>query len=339
MTPLRVLAGDIGGTKTLLQLAEFEPGGTRPQRVLHAARYDSAAYPELAPLLDDFLHGITQPLHGACLAVAGPVQGDATHQFTRLTNLPWQLDSQRLAADLGLPAVRLINDFQAVGYGIEALHAAELSPLHAGTAQAHAPRVVLGAGTGLGVALLMPCHDRYEVFPTEAGHMDFAAADGLQDDLLAFLRREYGHVSWERLVSGPGLIALYRYLLARDGAADHAALLQATDAAAAIAAAPDMHARAAVDLFVRLYGAFAGNLALTCLARGGVYLAGGIATKILPHLQQGGFAHSYCDKGRMRAVVENIPVHVVTNAQVGLLGALLAAARLAMQDSTFTIQH
>lgn len=327
MTPLRVLAGDIGGTKTLLQLAEFAPGATRPQRVLREACYASGAYADLNPLLDDFLRDATQPLHGACFAVAGPVQGDAGRQTARLTNLPWQLDSQRLAADLGLPATRLINDFQAVGYGIEALDAGELLTLHARPAHTQAPRVVLGAGTGLGVALLMPCNGRYEVFPTEAGHMDFGGGDALQDGLLDFLRKTYGHVSWERVVSGAGLVNIYRYLLAREHAEDSAALLQAADPAAAIAAAQAPHAAAALALFVRLYGAIAGNLALACLARGGVYLAGGIAAKILPHLQQGSFAHSYCDKGRMRAVVENIPVHVVTNPQVGLLGAHLVAAR------------
>lgn len=329
MSLLRVLAADIGGTKTLLQLAEFTPGTARPQRVLREARYDSAAYADLVPLLQDFLRDDAGPLHGACLAVAGPVRGDATQQTATLTNLPWQLDSQYLATALGLPVVRLINDFQAVGHGIAAVSHAELIALHDRPAQPQAPRLVLGAGTGLGVALLIPCSGRYEVFPTEAGHMDFGSGDALQDGLLAFLRAEFGHVSWERLVSGPGLVNIYRYLLARDRAADNAGLLQAADPAAAIAGADDGRAAAAVALFARLYGAIAGNLALACLARGGVYLAGGIAAKILPHLQQGGFAHSYTDKGRMRPVVEDIPVHVVTNPQIGLLGALLVAARTA----------
>lgn len=327
MTSLHVIAADIGGTKTLLQLAEFKTGALRPRHVLREARYDSASYDDLAPLLADFLHGNDLPLHGACFAVAGPVRCDATYQTAKLTNLPWQLDSRRLAADLDIPTVRLINDFEAVGYGIETLHADELVTLHARPAQAHGPRVVLGAGTGLGVALLMPCNDCYAVFPTEAGHMDFGGNDAMHDGLLAFLRAEYGHVSWERVVSGPGLVNIYRYLLARDGAPANDPLLQTADPAAAIATAPDARATAALELFVHLYGAIAGNLALACLARGGVYLAGGIAARILPHLQQGNFAHSYTDKGRMRAVVENIPVHVVINPQVGLLGALLVAAR------------
>jgi glucokinase len=221
------------------------------------------------------------------------------------------------------------NDFEAIGHGIAALRPDELCTLHEAPARSRAPRVVLGAGTGLGVALLIPCADRYEVFPTEAGHIDFGGGDELQDGLLAFLRAEFGHVSWERVVSGPGLVNIYRYLLAHDGASDTTGLLLAPDPAAAIASAADARANAALALFTRLYGAIAGNLALACLARGGVYLAGGIAAKILPHLQQGGFAHSYTDKGRMRPVVEDIPVHVVTNPQIGLLGALLVAARRA----------
>ncbi|GAB4297485.1 MAG: glucokinase [Thiohalomonadaceae bacterium] len=328
MSLLRVLAADIGGTKTLLQLAEFHPGAVRPQRVLREARYASADYRDIAPLLDDFLRGDTAPLHGVCLAVAGPVQGEAPRQTARLTNLPWQLDAQRLAAHLGAP-VALCNDFEAIGHGIATLRPDDLITLHEAPAHPQAPRVVLGAGTGLGVALLMPCAERYEVFPTEAGHLDFGGGDEIQDGLLAFLRAEFGHVSWERVVSGPGLVNIYRYLLARDGANDAMGLLLTTDPAAAIANAADARANAALALFTRLYGAIAGNLALACLARGGVYLAGGIATKILPHLQRGGFAHSYTDKGRMRPVVEDIPVHVVTNPQVGLLGALLVAARRA----------
>lgn len=333
MTLLRVLAADIGGTKTWLQLAEFTAEAARPRRVLRAARHTSADHTDIIPLLDDFLRGDTAPLHGVCLAVAGPVQGAAPQQTAQLTNLPWRLDAQRLAAHLGAPVV-FCNDFEAIGHGIAALQADELVTLHAAPAQPRAPRVVLGAGTGLGVALLLPCADRYEVFPTEAGHIDFGGSDELQDGLLAFLRAEFGHVSWERVVSGPGLVNIYRYLLARDGASDTTGLLRTSDPAAAIAGAADDRAKAALALFIRLYGAIAGNLALACLARGGVYLAGGIAAKILPHLQQGGFAHSYTAKGRLRAVVEDIPVHVVTNPQVGLLGALRLAARQATRLPT-----
>ncbi len=331
MPTLRVLAGDIGGTKTLLQLAEFEAGELRPQQVLREQRFDSHAYQDLVPMLDAFLEESDLPLHGACFGVAGPVHSDDDGQTARLTNLPWHLDSRRLAADLGLPAVRLINDFQAVGYGIEALLPEESTLLHDRPARPGAPRVVLGAGTGLGVALLLPCQGRYEAFPTEGGHTDFSGNDLQQDRLLAFLRGEFGHVSWERLVSGPGLVNIYRFLLQRDGVApEQDRCLQAADPAAAIAIASQREPRAeeALDLFCELFGAVAGNLALTTLAYGGVYLAGGIAPKLLHHLQRGGFARAYLDKGRMSDLVDTMPVRIVTHPNVGMLGALLAASRL-----------
>ncbi len=324
-----VLAGDIGGTKTLLQLAEFEAGALRPRRIVRAHRFDSAAYDGLASMVREFLGDDCSPRLQACFGVAGPVAGGLQRQTAQLTNLPWQLDSVALTAELGVGTVRLVNDFAAVGYGIEALVPDDVQVLQERSPRGDTPRVVLGAGTGLGVALLLPCNDGYSIVPTEGGHTDFAPADPLQEGLLAFLRAELGHVSWERLVSGPGLVSIYRYLLSRDGA-DPAGdpLLQAPDRAAAIAGSETPRARAALDLFVSLYGAFAGNVALMTLAYGGVYLAGGIAPKLLPHLQQGTFARTFADKGRMRPVLEAMPVYVVTNPQAGLLGALLAASRL-----------
>lgn len=329
MTALLVLAGDVGGTKTLLQLAEFEPGALRPRRVVHEQRFDSGAYDGLAPMVRTFLADRAAAPAYACFGVAGPIGGNAQRQTARLTNLPWQLDSLTLAAELGLGAVRLINDFEAVGYGIEALTADELHILQDRPPRGDATRVVLGAGTGLGVALLLPCAGGYSVVPTEGGHVDFAPADPLQDGLLTFLRAELGHVSWERLVSGPGLVNIYRYLLHRTGT-DTATdpLLRAPDPAAAIATSDNPAARDALELFLSLYGAFAGNVALTTLAYGGVYLAGGIAPKLLQHLQRDTFARTFADKGRMRPVADAMPVYVVTNGQVGLLGALLAASRL-----------
>lgn len=324
-----VLGGDIGGTKTLLQLAEFAPGAARPARILHEARYDSAAWDDLAPMVRAFLADAPTPPRAACFGVAGPVAGNAATQTAHLTNLPWQLDSRRLAAALDLPAVRLINDFEAVGHGVETLAAEDLATLVAAPARAGAPRVVLGAGTGLGVALLLPCAGGYTVLPTEGGHADLAPADAQQAALLAFLQAELGHVSWERVLSGPGLANLYRFLLRQQGEETTAdPLLVQPDPAAAIAAADTALAEAAVEMFMAFYGACAGNLALTCLAYGGVYLAGGIAPKLLPRLQRGTFARTYTDKGRMSALVRAMPVHVITHPQVGLRGALLAASRL-----------
>ncbi len=332
---MRVLAGDIGGTKTLLRLAEVDPRQPHGVRLLAESRFESAAYRDLTDMVQEFLgaNGRGEGLHAACFGVAGPVLGDGQRQQAQLTNLPWRLDSQQLAADLQLPAVRLINDFQAMGYGIEALGPDDLVPLQTAPIDPQAPRVVLGAGTGLGVALLIPTAAHYEVYPTEGGHTDFAPRDGQQEALLHHLRPLFGRVSYERIVSGPGLVAIYRFLLDQAGAAQQTdPLLAAADPAAAIShqaiVAADSRAAAALHLFVTIYGAFAGDLALTTLARGGVFVAGGIAPKIIDRLRNGEFISNFRDKGRMRPLVEQMSVQVVINQQTGLLGATLAASRL-----------
>lgn len=327
MQPRHVLAADIGGTKTLLRLARLAPDDTHTLYTVHQANYASAAYADFTLLLEDFLAGCGARPDTIGLAIAGPVNGQAPRQHARLTNLPWQLDSAQLARHFSA-RVLFINDFQAIGHGIPLLESARLTTLHAATRQAGAPAVVLGAGTGLGVALLLPCDGQYVVLPTEAGHMDFAPGNALQDGLLAFLRRELGHVSWERVLSGPGLANMYRYLLSCNADADEENLLAQADPPAAIAGSMSPLARSAMEQFVQIYGAMAGNLALACLARGGVYLAGGIAAKILPQLAQGGFVSAYLNKGRMQKVVADIPVHVVTDPEVGLLGALALASRI-----------
>lgn len=328
-TPRRVLTGDVGGTKTLLRLAELD--GTAAGRTLAEARHASADFDDLEPMLRGFLETVPGRVDAACLAVAGPVEGGDDGQQTRLTNLPWRLDSGRLAAALGIPRLRLINDFQAVGYGIEALGPGDRLALRDRPARRQWPRVVLGAGTGLGVALLFWSGAHYEALATEAGHADFAPTDERQEALLRHLRRQHGRVSWERVVSGPGLAAIYRFLLEEaggDAAADP--VLAAADPAAAVSqrADTDPLAGAALDLFLAAYGAVAGNLALTCLAYGGVYIAGGIAPRLLPRLQQGPFLAAFTAKGRMAPLLEAMPVHVVTEPKVGLLGAAVAAGRL-----------
>ena len=329
----RFLAGDIGGTKTLLRLSE-EAADNPAGRCLQEARYDSTAFDDLAPMVEAFLAEAGEPAPaGACFGVAGPVQGDDRHQRARLTNLPWQLDSDHLAQATGIGRVRLVNDFQAVGYGVEALEAGDLAPLQGGTATPEAPRLVLGAGTGLGVGLLFWQGDHYEAYPSEAGHLDFAATDERQVRLWRFLARHYGRVSYERVVSGPGLAGIYRFLLEEDGQPGEAdPVLGAADPAAAVSeralTAGETRANAALDLFCQVYGAVAGNLALACLADGGVYIAGGIAPRILPRLQAGGFLRAFTDKGRMGRLLEAMPVHVITQPKVGLLGAAAAAGRL-----------
>ncbi len=331
---MRVLAGDIGGTKTLLEVADV---GVSARHVVAQGRYPSAAYDGLLPMVREFLGtagaGAGSSLYGACFGVAGPIVDIGTGQCARLTNLPWEVDTAVLAHGLGIERVRLINDFQAVGYGIEALVSGDLDVLQEGSELSQAPRAVIGAGTGLGVGILVWQSDHYEALPTEGGHADFAPTNALQMDLLRSLMDRFGRVSYERLLSGPGLVNIYSFLCASAGdTAGLQAVLQAQDPAATIthAAQEDSDALSvrALDMFAAIYGAQAGNLALTCLARGGVYLAGGIAPKIINALKGTGFLRAFNDKGRMTVLTSAMPVRVVMNPEVGIIGAALAAGRL-----------
>lgn len=329
-----VLAGDIGGTKTLLQLAEFR-GQTC--RAVFERRFDSHAHRDFSTVVREFLQAARAasdtliPIHSACFGVAGPIQG----QTAKITNLPWQIDAGAIGAEFGIGRVRLINDFAAVGYGIETLGGADLVTLQAGQPQPGGVRAVIGAGTGLGMGMLVWRDDRYEALPSEGGHVDFAPTGEEQIALLRHLKPLYGRVSCERVVSGPGLVKIYEFLRDAGGVAESPELrraMQAGDAAAAIAesalADRDALAVRALDQFIFIYGAVAGNLALTLLAEGGVYIAGGIAPKILDRLKAGGFTRAFNDKGRFAGLASNFPVHVVTNSKVGLQGAALVASRM-----------
>lgn len=332
---MRVLAGDIGGTKTLLLIADCD--GDHCQTVFER-RYASAAYPGLTPMVQAFLQAAgkrAQDPAGACFAIAGPVTTTGQGQYAKVTNLPWEVNQRALSAELGISRLRLINDFQAVGYGIGALGPQDLEVLQAGQPQPAEPRAVIGAGTGLGTGLLLWRNDHYEALPSEGGHADFAPTDGQQIELLRYLRREHDHVSWERVLSGPGLVNIYAFLRDTGGARESPALrraMQGGDAAAAISRyaleSRDPLAGQALDLFVRLYGAHAGNIALSFLATGGVYLAGGIAAKIVERLRAGALIRAFNDKGRMAPLLTVMAVRVILNPRVGLLGAALAASRL-----------
>lgn len=310
------LSADVGGTKTLLQLSDADGILLRQQS------FPSAQYATLSDILDAFLRGAAAPA-AACLAVAGPVDG----RHVRFTNLPWVVDADQLQARFGIARVELINDFKAVGLGIAALQAGDIVTLQAGIEQPRGARLAVGAGTGLGVAFLSWQGDRYGVHPSEGGHIDFAPADELQIELLRYLQARHGHVSWERLVSGPGIVAIHDFL--RDsGRTDGAA---AGDAALITlrAEAGDTGAAQALDLFVSLYGAYAGNAALLTLPRGGIYLAGGIAAKILSRMQNGGFLRNFLDKGRYAGMLATLPVHIVIHPNIGMLGATQEARRAA----------
>jgi glucokinase len=332
---MRLLAADVGGTKTLLALAEFADGRLC---LVQERRYDSASHAGFEMIIADFLARLApeqRRIQRACFAVAGPVITSHGNEVARITNLPWRLDNRRLAEEFAIPTVRLINDFQAVGYGIELLTDNDLVVLQAGHHRATAPRTVLGAGTGLGTALLVWQGTRYEVLPTEGGHVDFAPNGALQQHLLTWLAQRYGHVSIERLLSGPGLAAIYEYLSAREPgrvSAPLAGSIQTQDAAAAISEHALIHGDSLADealaLFISIYGAHAGNLALLTLPYGGIYIAGGIAPRILARLNNGRFMAAFNDKGRMAHLTAEIPVAVVINPKVGLLGAARFASSI-----------
>lgn len=325
---MNVLAGDVGGTNARLAVVEVADGRAV---VRHQQTYPSAQYPGLAPIVRAFCGEVGTRPERACIGMACPVVEDEC----RATNLPWTVDARALAAHAGIPRVAVINDFRAVGYGLALLDPADLVTLQRGEPKERAPIALIGAGTGLGEAFLLWCGDCYEVFSSEGGHGDFAPRDEREAGLARFLQRQYGHASRERVVSGPGIAQAYRYLTTTGVAPEQPAVraeLEREDPAAVITrhalAGTDPLCQLALDLFINAFGAQAGNLALTLLARGGVYLAGGIAPRIVPTLGAGGFLRAFRDKGRMSDFLANVPVHVITNPQVGLLGAAAVAARL-----------
>jgi len=312
------LAADIGGTRARLLLGRSHGDGWQPVRQQTLA---SREHPDFASLLQAFLLPGERPL-AACLALAGPLDGERL----RLTNLPWMLDADALAGRFGLRRVQLLNDFAAQAHGLALLRPEQLCVLQPGAAQPDGVRALLGAGTGLGMALLAGTPAQPLVLPSEGGHADFAPQDEQQLALLRQLLARHERVSLELLLSGRGLARLYAFLA---GQPEDAAGLPDAAQISAAAAAGEALAGATLELFARLYAAAAGNLALTGLARGGVYLCGGIAPKILPFLQRPAVREAFCAKPPMRALLERIPLQVVLDEYLGLRGAAQVAARLA----------
>lgn len=316
----QIVCGDIGGTKTILQLAEIKDKKISEQ-LTH--RYDSQAFANFSDILGDFLNtaGASSCPAAACFAIAGPIVA----QQAKLTNLSWRIDSADIANEFSIAQVKLINDFAAAALAIDNLRSDDLATLQAGQAHAQAMRVVLGAGTGMGVAWLGWMEGRYFAFPTEAGHMEFAPVNPLQIRLLETLQDKFGHVSVERLLSGSGLTNIFNFLQTQhEESSDLAIIHLEEDSGARISALAQKNHPIAIqslNLFAEIYGAYAGNLALAGLCRGGVYIAGGIAPRILNILNSGGFMQAFRDKGRFAALMNEIPVHIVTNREISLLGA------------------
>jgi glucokinase len=323
---VRVLAGDIGGTKTTIALIDI---GRSSLSVRRSERYASAAYPGLEQILDDFLASERERPAGAGFGVAGPVRGGSA----RITNLPWRIESASLARRTGIRRIALQNDFVSAAMGLRFLGARQLATLSRGRPERGAPVAILGAGTGLGQAVVLRGGGREVVVPSEGGHVDFGPTSDREDRLAAYLRGRFGRTSRERVLSGPGLVHIYEFLK-RDGAAKESrevrdALAETEDAAAVVSrfglARRDPLSRAALDLFVSIYGSEAGNAALQYRATGGVFLGGGIAGKILPALRSPRFLRAFRSKAPMAELLSRIPVHVVRDPRLGLYGAAAAA--------------
>ena len=326
---MTLLAADIGGTKTRLTLAEKTANGISFGRT---QVYDSGAHPNFHSIARLFL-GEERP-NAACFAVAGPITLEAEGEACGVTNLPWHLDSRVLSKELGIKRVKLINDFQAVGYGIEHLADSDMLTLQAGQALQHGVRAVIGAGTGLGQCVLVWTGNVYDVISTEGGHADFAPTSDVEFELMKWLQRQHGHVSIERVASGTGIASINKFLCERWpqllSTALKNAISDSSDVAATLATWPeaDPLARQTLALFAKVYGAQAGNLALTVLPRGGVYIAGGIAAKNIGLMQGGAFMDAFRNKGRMSQLMDTFPVRIITHPHVGLHGAMYLAARL-----------
>lgn len=331
---MRILAGDVGGTKTSLAIFEIGP---RTRSLVRSERYPSADYPGLEEIIEIFLRGEPAPSAGG-FGVAGPVRNGAA----KITNLPWRIEQSRVERATGIRRVVLLNDFVSNARGLPFLKGRQVVTLARGRPEPGGPIGILGAGTGLGQACLVSSGDQHEVVPSESGHADLAARNPLEERLIASLRRESGRATREKVLSGRGLVSLYEFFkserAARESRRVREELEKADDRAAVISrfglSRRDALCRRALDLFVSIYGSEAGNCALTYRATGGVFLAGGIAPKILPALRRPAFLRSFRDKRPMDGLLETIPVRVVTETALGLIGAAAAAYRvMAMETS------
>jgi glucokinase len=342
---MSVLGGDIGGTNTRLAIFDGNPADPSPGAPIYEKTYPSAAQPSLDAIAETFLSAAEAELgprarpRSACFGIAGPIENN----ICRATNLPWVVDGRALSQRLGIARVLLVNDFHAAALGVTAVGADHLAPLGGSPPVARGPIAVLGPGTGLGQAFLLwsAADDRYQVVSSEGGHADLAARTPLEIGLTQFLAAKYGRVSCERVLSGHGLVDVFTFL--SEEPACRALLRPETSAALAgsgpghdPAAEISKRAMAGVDpvcemalsMFCSVLGATAGNLGLMVLATGGVYVAGGIAPRILSFLQRGAFREAFDRKGRLHTLVEKLPAFVVTHPQPGLLGAAKIAAAL-----------
>ncbi len=318
-----LLAGDVGGTKTFVGL--FERAATRPVTV-DIKTFSTQQYASLGDIIDAYLVGLpaVPRLDAACFGVAGPViEGTAT-----LTNVPWQISAADVVQRFGVRHVGLLNDLESMAYSVAVLEPDELAIIQRGVPRIAANAAVIAAGTGLGEAFLHWIDGRFYPAPSEGGHADFAPHTERQIALLRMLTQEFGRAEWEHVISGPGLVNVHRFTHGVTPCRAADLLRVEPDVAAAISASA-LEGRCdacveALQIFVQVYGAEAGNLALRSVA-GAVFLGGGIAPKILPALQDGSFVRAFTAKGPMRDLLAAVPVHVILNPQAGLIGAAVYA--------------
>ena len=325
---MRVLAGDIGGTKTRVGICEVDGVECR---MVEERSYPSRDYPGLGEIVVDFFGPGGKDCRAACFGIAGPVTG----RRMRTTNLPWIVDADELEAASGIAPVALLNDLEATGWGVGALGESQLAVLNPGRSDAVGNGAVIAAGTGLGEGGIYWNGNEARPFACEGGHASFSPTDELGDRLLSFLRQTHGHVSWERVLSGPGLADLFRFMVAEAGESEPEWFLEADRAGDPVPTISEMALEGrseisvrTLELFARLYGEEAGNLALKVMAAGGVWVGGGIAPKIRRFLEGGAFMEGFLAKGRMRPLLETMPVRIVLDDGAALLGAACFAARL-----------
>ncbi len=315
---MHILCGDIGGTKT--RLAAFNMDDfTHP---IAEESYPSTNYSSLEEIISEFHSDHGRPIAYAAFGIAGPILG----RSCRTTNLPWEIDADKMEQELGIASIHLINDLEATAYGIAALNEDDFYTMQDGSLYASGNRTVIAAGTGLGQAGLFWDGNKYIPFATEGGHCDFAPGNELEYELLTTLRQDDNNLCWEEILSGPGLVSIYNFLLVRrqrpipkwldrkqqTGGAGETITDQANKG--------DPVSAEALGIFSRLYGAEAGNLALKMMATGGVYIGGGIAPKILNWLKQPQFLEAFLNKGKMRSLMESMPLHVILNDRAALYG-------------------
>jgi glucokinase len=322
-----ILAGDIGGTNTRLAFFEGTPDRLQP---VHIEIFPSPQFSGPAEIVRKFLSVHQQPVDGVCFGIPGAV----VNERVETTNLPWVVDARQMAADLGLAKIHLINDLFANAHGIALLEESDFVVLNAGVQNTMGNRALISAGTGLGEAgLYADGQGGYHPFPSEGGHVDFAPRNDLEMDLLRYLMGRFEHVSYERVLSGPGLHNIYQFLRETGRGEEPPWLAEQIaqgDPSAAISKSALEGTSSicvqALDIFVSLYGAEAGNLALKVLATGGAYVGGGIAPKIIRKLSSTAFMKAFTAKGRIGSILKDIPVRVITNDKTALLGAGRVAA-------------